>query len=490
MLNLRRIATYVFIVTLAVLALLYPLLLSHEYDASLVTMAPTRIKTVFVLLAVLGLLIPCLLARSLFTRQSVLIEQHYVALHTLLKIQHLEITSAERVRKTLHMLNRSAQTVVTLLLLGLFTSRILDLFPDAQPVAYELRLMVINPLVVLGQNIIGYLPSAIQIVIILLITRYGLKAIHIFFHAIDAGIIVLPDFYPEWAEPTYKIVRLLVFAFIPFLIVPLLPGANSRFFDEITFFVGLLVSLGSTSVIKNMTAGIVLTYTRAFQIGDRVRIGGVDGDVVEKSLFVTRLKTIKNEQIAMPNGAVLDSNIMNYSTLAAEKGLILHTSVTIGYDVDWRQVQSLLLDSALITPHVLHDPMPFVLQTSLDDYYVSYEINAYTDQPNQIAGTLSVLHQHILDTFHAAGVEIMSPSYSALRNGSDIAIPPTRQDSPQQGLPDTPVGWKNCTEGRFTRYCGSGFGKRERLINRGTLARRSKAVKISRGWLRASQRGE
>jgi small-conductance mechanosensitive channel len=439
MFDLRRIATYVLIITLAALALLYSHLMPREYAASNVASAPTRIKTVFVLLATLGLLIPCLLARSLFTRQETLIEQHYGALHHVLKIQHLEVISAERVRQTLHMLNRSARTAVNLTLWGLFASRILNLFPQAQPAAYELRLMIVGPLVVLGQAMIGYLPNAIQIVIILAVTRYGLKVIHVLFRAIDAGIIVLPDFYPEWAEPTYKIVRLLVFVFIPFLIVPLLPGANSRFFDEITFFVGLLVSLGSTSVIKNVTAGIVLTYTRAFQIGDRVRVGGVDGDVIERSLFVTRLKTIKNEQISMPNGAVLDSNIVNFSSLAAEKGLIVHTSVTIGYDVDWRQVQGLLLDSALVTPYVLHDPMPFVLQTSLDDYYVTYEINAYTDHPNQIAGTLSVLHQHILDTFHAAGVEIMSPSYSALRNGSDVAIPPGRQHAPLRGAHDAPI---------------------------------------------------
>jgi small-conductance mechanosensitive channel len=439
MLNLRRIATYGSILTLSAVALLYPLLMPHEYATSHVAVAPTRIKTVFVLLAVLGLLVPSLLTRSLSTRQDALIEHYYVALHNRLKIQHLEVVPAERVRQTLHMLNRAAQTIATLVLWGLFASRILNLFPEAQPAAHELRLMVVSPLAALGQATINYLPNAIQIVIILAITRYGLKALHVLFHAIDAGIIELPDFYPEWAEPTYKIVRLLVFVFLPFLIVPLLPGANSRFFDEITFFVGLLVSLGSTSVIKNMTAGIVLTYTRAFQIGDRVRIGEVNGDIVEKSLFVTRLKTIKNEQVAMPNGAVLDSNIVNFSSLATDKGLILHTSVTIGYDVDWRQVHNLLLDAALVTPHILTDPVPFVLQTSLDDYYVTYEINAYTDQPNQIAGTLSVLHQHILDSFHAAGVEIMSPAYSALRNGNDVAIPPEKPHPPLYGLRAAPL---------------------------------------------------
>jgi small-conductance mechanosensitive channel len=459
MFNLRRTATYVLITTLAALALLYPMLTPDKYAASHVATAPARIKTAFVLLTALGLLIPFTLTRVLFARLETLIEQQHTAIHNLLKVQRLEVASADRVRQTLHTLNHAAQTAAALLLWSLFATRILNLFPDAQPAARELRLIVVGPLVVIGKAVIDYLPNAVQIVIILVIARYTLKVIHLFFHALDAEIIVLPDFYPEWAEPTYKIVRLLVFVFIPFLIVPLLPGANSQFFDKITFFIGLLVSLGSTSAIKNMTAGIVLTYTRAFQIGDHVRIGDVSGDVSEKSLFVTRVKTIKNEQIAMPNGAVLDSNIVNFSALAAEKGLILHTSVTIGYDVHWRQVQELLIDSALATPHILHDPMPFVLQTSLDDYYVAHEINAYTDQPNQIAGTLSVLHQHILDTFHAAGVEIMSPSYSALRDGSDIAIPQETQRSQVGGsqAAPLPVGVRWTSSGSRS---GSGITKR------------------------------
>ena len=423
MFYLRRTATYALITTLAALALLHPMLISGEYTAGQVATAPARIKAMFVILTALGLLIPRTLARILFARLETILEQRHAALHDLLKIQHLEVVSAERVRQGLHTLNRSAQIAVSLGLWSIFATRILNLFPDAQPAAHELRLIIIGTVATIGQATIDYLPNAVQIAIILVITRYSLKVIHLFFHAIGAGIIVLPDFYPEWAEPTYKIVRMLTFVFVPFLIMPLLPGANSQFFDKITFFVGLLVSLGSTSAIKNMTAGIVLTYTRAFQIGDFVRIGEVSGDVLEKSLFVTRIKTTKNEQIAMPNGAVLDSNIMNFSALAADKGLILHTSVTIGYDVDWRQVQSLLIDAALETPNILNDPKPFVLQTSLDDYYVAYEINAYTDQPNRIPKTLSVLHQYILDTFHTAGVEIMSPAYSALRNGSDLAIP-------------------------------------------------------------------
>jgi small-conductance mechanosensitive channel len=428
MFRLRRTGFYLLITALAGSALFFPQLIPDSYRPDQVATASVQIKVLFGAFAFLGLLIPSLVTRLLAARLLSLINRHYVTIHRLLKFQRFEMVSEEGVRDRLCALAQSGRHMVELLLWGVFLSRILTLFPEARPLGHDLQLMIVAPLATIGLAIVDYLPNLAQIAVVLLVTRYALKVIHLFFHAIGAGIIVLPDFYPEWAEPTYKITRMLVFIFIPFMIMPLLPGADSRFFEEITFFIGLLVSFGSTSAIKNMTAGIVLTYTRSFQIGDRVCIGNVTGDVTEKSLFVTRIDSIKNEQIALPNATVLESNIVNYSSLADSKGLILHTSVTIGYDVDWRHVQSLLIDAALATPDIQHDPRPFVLQTSLDNYYVAYEINAYTDQPHHIVTLLSRLNQNILDTFHAAGVEIMSPSYSALRNGNDVAIPLQRYD--------------------------------------------------------------
>jgi small-conductance mechanosensitive channel len=424
MFRLRRTGFYVLITGLAGFTLFFPQLISNDVNLEQSTSTPLQTKILFGTLATFGLLIPSVVMRLLSGRALSAINRHYIAIHRLFKFQRFEMVSEESVRDKLCALVRSARYIVGWLLWGLFLSRILTLFPEAQPLGRDLQLMIVAPLETIGQALADYLPNLVQIGVILLVTRYVLKVIHLFFHAIGAGIIVLPDFYPEWAEPTYKIARMLVFIFVPFLIMPLLPGANSKLFEKITFFVGLLVSFGSTSAIKNMTAGMVLTYTRSFQIGDRVCIGDITGDVAEKSLFVTRIKSVKNEQIALPNATVLDSSIVNYSSLADSKGLILHTSVTIGYDIDWRQVQNLLITAALATPHIQADPRPFVLQTSLDDYYVAYQINAYTDQPHLTANLLSMLHQNILDTFHTAGVEIMSPSYSALRNGNDIAIPP------------------------------------------------------------------
>ncbi|HSH14200.1 MAG TPA: mechanosensitive ion channel family protein, partial [Desulfurivibrionaceae bacterium] len=235
--------------------------------------------------------------------------------------------------------------------------------------------------------------------------------------------IKLPNFPADWAQPTYKIGRFLVIAFTAVVVFPYLPGSDAPAFKGVSLFIGVLFSLGSTAAVANVVAGIILTYMRAFVIGDRVKIADTIGDIIEKTLLVTRVRTIKNEDITIPNAMVLGSHIINYSSSARERGLILHTTVTIGYDVPWRQVHELLLGAARASENILAEPPPFVLQTSLDDFYVSYQLNAYTDQPNRMALTYSALHQNIQDRFNAAGVEIMSPHYAALRDGNQVTVP-------------------------------------------------------------------
>ena len=184
----------------------------------------------------------------------------------------------------------------------------------------------------------------------------------------------------------------------------------------------MLFSLGSTAAIANIIAGVALTYMRAFNVGDRVRIADTVGDVAEKSLMITRVRTVKNVEVTIPNAMVLGSHMVNFSALAQEPGLILYTSVT-GYDVPWKEVHKLLMDAARATPDVVEEPEPFVLQTSLNDFSVTYELNAYIKEVKQLARIQSGLHQNIQDKFHEAGIEIMSPSFSALRDGNETAIP-------------------------------------------------------------------
>ncbi|MEO1654660.1 MAG: mechanosensitive ion channel family protein, partial [Bacteroidota bacterium] len=284
----------------------------------------------------------------------------------------------------------------------------------------------LNPLSSIFLDILAYIPNLITIVIIYLCTRYTVRFLKFISHEIEEKKLVVKGFHTDWAQPTYNIIRVLTYAFMFVLIFPYLPYSDNRVFQGVTVFFGLLFSLGSSSAISNMVAGLVITYMRPFKIGDRVKIGDLVGDVTEKNLLVTRIKTVKNEEITIPNSSILSGHTINYSSA---DHLVLYTTVTIGYDVPWREVQELLVRAAQLTGGVLEEPAPFVLQTSLDDFYVSYEINAYTRDAKGVARTYSELYQHIQDQFNEAGVEILSPHYRAARDGSQVTIP-------SQYLPD------------------------------------------------------
>lgn len=215
----------------------------------------------------------------------------------------------------------------------------------------------------------------------------------------------------------------MVLALTLISIFPYIPGSQSAAFQGVSVFIGVLFSLGSSSTVSNIVAGIAITYTRAFSMGDRVKIGEHIGDIIEKTLLVTRIRTIKNVDIIIPNSSLLNGSITNYSTGVGATGLILHSTITIGYDVPWRIVHELLIKAAYATPDILVDPKPFVFQTSLDDFYVSYQINAYTQKPNSMARIYSDLHKNIQDSFNDANVEIMSPHYTAIRDGNQTTIP-------------------------------------------------------------------
>lgn len=300
---------------------------------------------------------------------------------------------------------------------------VLGLFPGTRQYSKQLLGYVITPLAAAAHLFLQYLPNFLIISIIVLISRYFLKLLRLFFDEVKRGAIQISGFYVEWCDPTYQIVRFLVLALTLISVYPYIPGADSPVFQGISVLFGVLFSLGSTSAIANIVAGISLTYTRSFVIGDRIKIGDNVGDVLEKTLLVTRIRTIKNVDISIPNSTILNSPIINYSRAAEQTKLILHTQVTIGYDAPWRKVHELLRQAAAATPNVLAEPSPFVLQTSLDDFYVTYQLNVYTDQPQCMAKTYSDLHQNIQDAFNTAQVEIMSPHYKAVRDGNQVTIP-------------------------------------------------------------------
>lgn len=339
------------------------------------------------------------------------------------KIRDYELFTADSEVRAIHVVLNIVRWIVILLFIYLVLPVLFSIFPWTKTLSGTLFGYVLTPLKSILSAIWNYLPNLATIIVIAVIFRYVHKGLVFLRNEVADGSLKLPGFYPDWANPTYQILRILMFAFMIIVIFPYLPGSDSAVFKGVSVFLGVLFTFGSSGSLSNIVSGLVLTYMRAYKIGDRVQIGDVTGDIVEKTLLVTRIRTIKNEDITIPNSTVMNSHTVNYSAVAQDMGLILHTTVTIGYDVPWKIVHELLINAAMDSAYVLKNPKPFVLQTSLDDYYVSYQLNAYTKEPNKQAIIYSSIHQNIQDKFNEAGVEIMSPHYRAVRDGNQTTIP-------------------------------------------------------------------
>jgi len=231
------------------------------------------------------------------------------------------------------------------------------------------------------------------------------------FTAIKEGKFSVSGFDPDWSDSTYNIVRVLVIAFAVVVSYPYIPGSESPAFKGVTIFIGVLFSLGSSSFLSNLIAGYTMTYRRAFHVGDRIKVGELLGDVTKVGLMVTNLRSVKNEELILPNSMILNGHVINYSSLARDQGLILHTTVGIGYETPWRQVEAMLLMAAERTPGLLCKPAPYILQKGLGDFCVTYELNVYTATPSAMFQLYTELHRNILDVFNEYGVQIMTPAY-------------------------------------------------------------------------------
>lgn len=295
----------------------------------------------------------------------------------------------------------------------LYLEFVLPLFPWTRPISERLLALVIDPLTTLGLSFIGALPNLAFLVVLVLVVRYLLKLGRMFFLAIENRSLQFEDFDPDWAIPTYKMLRIFIVAFSVVVAYPYIPGSDSAAFKGVSVLLGVIFSLGSSSVIGNIIAGYTMTYRRAFRNGDRIRVGDVTGEVVDSRVLVTTLRTTKNELVVVPNSEILSKSVVNYSTLARERGLLLHTTVGIGYETPWRQVEAMLLMAAERTEGLRREPAPFVLQTGLGDFCVTYELNAATDDASRLPALYSALHANILDVFNEYGVQIMTPNYEA-----------------------------------------------------------------------------
>jgi len=349
--------------------------------------------------------------RWVFRRFDTLIERRIKG-----KLKGLESVSrsflqAEQLWGALRQGLRTSHFVLVLVGAYVYLNFVLSLYPLTRPFAKRLLSLLMDPLSAIGKAVLASVPDLAFIAVLAVVTRFLLRSIRLFFVAVAQEKIRLSGFEPEWALPTYKIARLVIIAFAVVMAYPYIPGSGSGAFKGVSLFLGVILSLGSSSFIANIIAGYTMTYRRAFKLGDRIKVDDFTGDVVEIRNLVTHLRTPKNEEVVLPNSVILNSHVVNYSGLAKKQGLILHTTVGIGYETPWRQVEAMLLMAAERTPGLLREPPPFVLAKSLGDFAVNYELNVHCDDPSSMARLYSALHLKILDVFNEYGIQIMTPAY-------------------------------------------------------------------------------
>jgi small-conductance mechanosensitive channel len=354
-------------------------------------------------------------------------------------IQSFEVLRAERLWEAVRGTLMLARTALLLAVLFVFLGYVLAQFPSSRGLARNMLGIVLSPLTVLGAGLVNNIPRLVFLVVLFFVLRVVLRLIRLFFGALETGAVRFERFEPAWAPATYKLVRIAVIAFGVIVAYPYIPGSNSAAFQGVSLFIGIVFSLGSTSAIANLIAGYMLIYRRAFKIGDRIRIGEAFGEVIDTRLQVTHLRSIKNEELIVPNSQILGAEVVNYSSLARQHGLVLHTEVNVGYDTSWRQVEAMLLSAAHRTGGLGTDPRPFVLVKRLGDFAVTYEVNVHTANVAKLASLYTALHRNVLDVFNEHGVQIMVPAYESDPPEPKVVRPPAWNVS-AAGQPDTAAG--------------------------------------------------
>lgn len=380
-------------------------------------------RILYFILVIIGQYLLFKLTTWLFNKLKVRIQRLKDTKLKPISIQEYELLDTQKQVNLLVFLANLLRYAVMLLQLILTVPLLFSIFPQTKDLAYKLFSYIWDPIKSIFLGIVEYVPNLFTIFVIWLAVKYLVRLVHYLASEIQSERLKIGGFYADWAMPTFHIVRFLLYAFMIAMIYPYLPGSKSGVFQGISVFVGLIVSLGSSTVIGNIIAGLVITYMRPFKLGDRIKLNDTTGNVIEKTPLVTRIRTPKNEVVTIPNSFIMSSHTVNFSQSARDYGLIIHSEVSIGYDVPWRKTHQLLVEAALNTPGVVDDPRPFVLETSLQDYYPVYQVNAYIKDANQLAQVYSDLHQNIQDRFNEEGIEIMSPHYIATRDGSETTIP-------------------------------------------------------------------
>jgi len=391
----------------------------YRQDTELMTIL-TRTGLVLLILSLFYFIIRYINGLHVFTRRKV------VSLRgTLIKdvrIKSYTLLDEDRCIAATLVFIKIAKYIVLLTILYFSVTLLFGIFPETRGLADRLWNYVLTPFSNIVFGVKDYLPKAFAIAVIVTIFWYMAKGIKYFAGEIEKEKLVIKGFYPDWAKPTYHIIQALLGAFMFIVIFQYLPYSDSKIFQGVSVFIGVLISIGSTALIGNLVSGLVLTYMRPFCTGDFIKIGEILGTVKEKTPFAIRIMTPKNEEITVPNSSIMSAHTVNYSHSARENRLVLYATVTIGYDTPWRQVHELLIAAAMRTRHVLAEPPPFVLQRALDNFFAEYQINVYVTEEKLMPRIYSELYENIQDVFKDAGLDMTSPAYQSFRGENHIQI--------------------------------------------------------------------
>ncbi|MEZ5832091.1 MAG: mechanosensitive ion channel [Dongiaceae bacterium] len=304
-----------------------------------------------------------------------------------------------------------ATSFAILLLVYVWLIFALAQFPVTQPLSDRLNSFLVDLVLGLGTKMADAVPGLVTALVILLIAQALVQVTTNVISAAEGGRVTLPMIKPDTASATRRIVRLLIWGIGFAIAYPYIPGSDSAAFQGLSVLFGLMITLGSTGIVSQMMSGTVLVYSRALHLGEFVSAGDVEGVVTEVGAISTKLLTVRNEEVTIPNSVLVESTIKNHSRNFGGKSALLSTKITIGYDTPWRQVHAMLGMAAAQTDGLRTTPRPYVVQRALTDFYVEYELFALTDRPRDQLSILSKLHSNIQDVFNEYGVQIMSPQY-------------------------------------------------------------------------------
>lgn len=375
-----------------------------------------------IVMATIGMIIGLLIMNNLFGSFYKRLKAWGDRLTQNLHLGGFEIIRANQVDNLLIFIIQVIQTAITIALFAIYIPFTLNQLPWTKRIATLLNSYLWETINSATESVLNYFPNLLTILLVATATFIALRFSRTVFQELHEGILRIPGFYRDWAKPTYRLVTFLVIALAAVIVFPLLPGFSSPAFGGISVFLGLLLSLGSTSAIANVVAGTILIYTRAFKVGDRIRIGTIYGQVIETTLLITRLMTATNVVVSIPNSQIITSSVENFSFSSKEfeEPLIIQSIVHLGYEVDWRDAYKALLKAAARTQGIVSFPKPFILQESLNDVYVTYQLNAYvgieylqTRSIQEMEVTRSRLNENIRDCCASVGIQIFAPSYEA-----------------------------------------------------------------------------